>query len=172
MIRADYPLILDPHLAQRVWAGTTLGKGVGEVEMSRDETGILRVEASHDGYVRRFGLIHQRQLTLAADGSELRGEDSLIQQGRRRRSEPTPFGVRFHLAPAVEVTTTADGQGALLRIKGGGVWQFRCRGGGLGIEDSLWIDGEARPHSSLQLVISGETPPDGMTISWMFKRAK
>jgi mannose-6-phosphate isomerase len=30
MIRADYPLLLDPHLAQRVWAGTTLGRGVGE----------------------------------------------------------------------------------------------------------------------------------------------
>ncbi|HEX5137573.1 MAG TPA: type I phosphomannose isomerase catalytic subunit [Planctomycetota bacterium] len=30
MIRADYPLLLDPHLAQRVWAGTSLGKGVGE----------------------------------------------------------------------------------------------------------------------------------------------
>jgi len=30
MIRADYPLLLDPHLAQRVWAGTSLGRGVGE----------------------------------------------------------------------------------------------------------------------------------------------
>jgi len=30
MIRADYPLLLEPHLAQRVWAGTSLGKGVGE----------------------------------------------------------------------------------------------------------------------------------------------
>jgi mannose-6-phosphate isomerase len=30
MIRADYPILLDPHLAQRVWAGTSLGKGVGE----------------------------------------------------------------------------------------------------------------------------------------------
>ena len=41
----------------------SLGKGVGEVELSRDETGgIARVEASHDGYVRRFGLIHERRL--------------------------------------------------------------------------------------------------------------
>src|SRR3546814_12595126 len=84
----------------------------------------------------------------------------------------SPFAVRFHLAPAVEVTTTADGQGALLRIRGGSAWQFRCRGGRLGTEESLWVDGEARPHATLQLVISGETPPEGMTISWMFKRAK
>jgi mannose-6-phosphate isomerase len=30
MIRADYPMLLDPHLAPRVWAGSSLGRGVGE----------------------------------------------------------------------------------------------------------------------------------------------
>jgi uncharacterized heparinase superfamily protein len=150
----------------------SLGKGVGEIELGRDETaGIARVEASHDGYARRFGLIHQRQLILSADGRQLGGEDRLIAAARRRRGQPVAFAVRFHLAPAVEVTTTADGQGALLRIRGGGVWQFRCRGGALSIEDSLWIDGDARPQPTLQLVIAGETPPDGMTIAWTFKRA-
>ena len=91
--------------------------------------------------------------------------------GRRRRGEPIPFAVRFHLAPAVEVTSTADGQGALLRIRGHTTWQFRCRGGQLAIEDSLWIDGDAKPHPSLQLVVTGETPAEGMTISWVLKRA-
>ncbi|MDP9414053.1 MAG: heparinase II/III family protein [Pseudomonadota bacterium] len=152
----------------------SLGKGVGQVELSRDETGgVSQVEASHDGYVRRFGLLHQRQLTLSADGRELGGEDKLIAEGgRKRRVELVPFTIRFHLAPAVEVASTADGQGALLRIRGGSAWQFRCRGGSLAIEDSLWIDGEARHHPSLQLVISGESPPDGMTISWVLKRAR
>ncbi len=151
----------------------TLGKGVSQVELSRDETiGISQVEASHDGYARRFGLLHQRRITMSSDGRELAGEDKLVPEGRKRRSDPVPFAVRFHLAPAVEVTSTADGQGALLRIRGGSVWQFRCRGGMLGIEDSLWIDGESRPHGSLQLVITGETPPDGMTISWVLKRAR
>jgi mannose-6-phosphate isomerase len=30
MVRADYPILLEPHLAQRVWAGASLGRGVGE----------------------------------------------------------------------------------------------------------------------------------------------
>jgi uncharacterized heparinase superfamily protein len=150
----------------------SLGKGVAQVELARDETGgVSQVEASHDGYVRRFGLVHQRQLTLSADGRSLDGVDSLIPEGKKRRSEPVNFAVRFHLAPAVEVTSTADGQGALLRIRGGSVWQFRCRGGQLGIEDSLWIDGDSKPHASLQLVIAGETPSDGMSIGWTLKRA-
>ena len=148
----------------------SLGKGVGQVELARDETaGIGVAEASHDGYVRRYGLVHQRQLTLSADGRELRGQDSLIAQGRRRKG-PVPFAVRFHLAPQVEVATTADGQGALLRVRGATVCQFRCRGGRLSIEDSIWIDGEARPHETQQLVIGGESPAEGAAIAWMFRR--
>jgi uncharacterized heparinase superfamily protein len=150
----------------------TLGRGVSQVELARDDTaGIVQVEASHDGYVRRYGLQHQRQLTLSDDGRELRGQDMLIHEGRKRRSEPIPFAVRFHLAPAVEAATTADGQGALLRVRGAAVWQFRCRGGKLSIEDSLWLDGEARPQSGVQLVISGESPPDGAAIAWILRRA-
>ncbi|WP_395612441.1 heparinase II/III family protein [Allosphingosinicella sp.] len=150
----------------------TLGRGVSEVELVRDETaGVTRCEASHDGYVRRYGLLHERRLNLSSDGKLLSGEDRLIAAGRKRKNETIAFSVRFHLAPQVEVTSTADGQGALLRLKGGAVWQFRCRGGQLGVEDSLWIDGEARPHATLQLVIMGETPSEGMTISWELKRA-
>ncbi|HEX8444649.1 MAG TPA: heparinase II/III family protein [Allosphingosinicella sp.] len=150
----------------------SLGKGVSQVELARDEAGgVVTVEASHDGYCKRFALTHQRRLTLSANGLELEGEDVLLAAGRKRRGNPVPFAVRFHLAPGVEVTSTADGQGALLRVKGGNVWQFRCRGGQLAIDESLWIDGSARQHPSTQLVITGETPPDGMTIGWHFKRA-
>jgi len=148
----------------------SLGKGVSEVELVRDDTAGTRIEASHDGYARRYGLLHERRLNLSSDGRELGGEDRLIATGRRRRAESVPFSIRFHLAPGIEITQTADGQGALLRLRGA-VWQFRCRGGQLGAEDSLWIDGEARPHATLQLVVTGETPGEGMTISWELKRA-
>ncbi|HYN45164.1 MAG TPA: heparinase II/III family protein [Allosphingosinicella sp.] len=149
----------------------SLGRGVAEVELVRDDTaGIGRVEASHDGYSRRYGLIHERRLNLSGDGAQLAGEDRLLATGRKRRTDAVPFAVRFHLAPQIEVTTTADGQGALLRSRGA-VWQFRCRGGQLSVEDSLWIDGEARPHATLQLVVAGESPAEGMTISWELKRA-
>ena len=149
-----------------------LGKGVGRVELARDETGgTVFVEASHDGYVRRFGLTHQRQLTLAPDGRELRGQDLLTGSAKRRRGEALGFAVRFHLGPEVEASTTADGQGALLRVRGRPAWQFRCRGGRLAIEDSLWIDGAAKPHGSFQLVVTGECQDDGASVAWMFRRA-
>ena len=50
-----------------------------------------RLEASHDGYVRGFGLVHKRSLMLGNDGKELRGEDQLIAKGRKKIREAAPL---------------------------------------------------------------------------------
>lgn len=150
----------------------TLGRGVSEVELGRQESDAAsRIEASHDGYVRRFGLVHRRQLLLTTDGRELRGEDALLPRGRKHRPGTTPFAIRFHLGAGVRASPTADGLAAILRLPGGAVWQFRCRGGALAIDDSLWVDGDDRPLATQQLVVTGEAPAGGASVSWAFKRA-
>lgn len=150
----------------------TLGAGVRAVELDRVEAeGGSKIEASHDGYAKRFGLIHRRMLALSGNGRELRGEDALLPALRQRKSSGAAFAVRFHLAPGVEVTPTADGLAALLRIDHGPLWQFRCRGGALTIEESLWIDGSGRALPTLQFVVSGEAPAGGATVGWLLKRA-
>ena len=68
---------------------------------------------------------------------------------KRRKLGATPFAIRFHLGAGVEVV--ADRRRAWPRCCGcraGALWQFRCRGGALAIEDSLWIDGDGRPHAT------------------------
>lgn len=168
---AHSTLILNDHNSTAIHPDGSLGRGVGEVELDRQENdGGSRVEASHDGYARRFGLIHRRMLSLSADGRELTGSDALEPTGRRHR-DGVAFAVRFHLAPGIEMAALADGQGALLRVPGGPVWQFRCTGGMLSTEESLWVDGKARPRGSRQLVISGEAHAGGIAIDWVFKRA-
>jgi uncharacterized heparinase superfamily protein len=168
---AHTALTLGDYNSTGILADGGMGRGVAEVEMERGtRDGLLMVEASHDGYVRRFGLVHQRRLLLAPDGKALDGIEVLIPKGKTGK-KPVPFSLRFHLAPGVEVTRTADGRGALLRARGHKPWQFKCRGGLLEVEDSIWIDGMAQPRPTLQLAIAGESPPDGMTISWELKRA-
>ena len=170
---AHSTLVLADTNSTAVLPDGRLGRGVGEVELARSETDASsRIEASHDGYVRRLGLIHRRAIALGGDGRDVRGEDMLLPGGRKRRSGLTPFAIRFHLAPSVEAAATADGQAALLRLPGNLLWQFRCRGAALAIEESLWIDGNGRPHPTQQLVVTGETPAGGTTISWWFRRSK
>lgn len=168
---AHSTLIVGDSNSTAIHADGTLGRGVAEVELSRQEVDTAtRVEASHDGYVRHFGFVHRRQLALASDGRELRGEDLLVPNGKRRPGE-TPFTVRFHLAPGVRVSPTADGLAALLRLQGGPVWQFRCRGAALTVDDSLWIDADGRPQPSQQLVLNATAAAGGASVGWVFRRA-
>lgn len=169
---AHSTLILADSNSTAILGNATLGRGVTEVELDRQENEMgSRVEISHDGYAKRFGLIHQRILTLAGDGRELRGEDILLPGNGGRKPATSGFAVRFHLAPGVEATPTADGMGALLRIDTGPIWQFRVRGAKLSIDESIWIDGAGRAHSTQQLVTNGEAPPGGASLSWTLKRA-
>ncbi len=169
---AHSTLVLGDTNSTSIHADGSLGRGVGEVELERQEQELAsRIDAGHDGYVRRFGLSHQRQLVLGADGRELRGEDLLLPAGRRRAPAAIGFAIRFHLAPRIEATVTADGMGALLRPPAGAAWQFRCRGAMLALEDSVWIDGAGRPLRTQQLVVTGEAPAGGTSVAWLFKRA-
>jgi len=148
----------------------SLGKGVGEVASTRADTAGSRIEASHDGYVRRFGFTHRRRLALADDGRVLEGEDQLAPTGRRKPDAVTPLAIRFHVAPDVEIVETADGHGALLRPADAPAWQFRANDGRVTVEDSLWIDFAGRPRASRQIVVSASAPADGLAIGWSLRR--
>ncbi len=148
--------------------GGTLGRGVTEVELSRLESeGASRLDAAHDGYARRYGFRHRRQLVLTADGRELRGEDSLLPVGRRVRGG-APFAIRFHLVAGVEAL--AEGEDAAVQAPGGEQWLFRCRGGAVEVEDSLWIDADGRAIATRQLVVTGEAAAGGASVSWVLRK--
>jgi len=169
---AHSTLVLADTNSTNILADGSLGKGVEDVAIDRTEDNdSSRFEASHDGYVRTFGLIHKRSLLLGNDGKELRGADQLSAKGRKKIRESAAYAVRFHLAPGVEATITADGMGAILRSKGAPPWNFRCRGGNLTTEESLWIDGRGDPGRTTQLVIVGEVSALGGEIGWQFRRA-
>jgi len=167
---AHSTLILADSNSTAILSNGSLGKGVTEVELDRRETPQgSRLEMSHDGYARRHGLIHRRLLILSPNGRELRGEDLLLPAPRSRRKGDKGFALRFHLGAHISASLTADKLGALLRINGGPLWQFRTSEGGLDIEQSLWVDGEGRPHPTEQLVVTGTAPAGGASIGWIFK---
>ena len=150
----------------------SLGKGVTDVLVERsDDNDSSRLEASHDGYTRTFGLLHKRTLVLGNDGKEVRGIDELAARSRRRSKDGTPFAIRFHLASGIEPTVTADGMGAILRSPAAPPWSFRCRGAAIGVEESLMVDGHGAAHRTMQLVINGEAPASGAEVHWQFRRS-
>lgn len=169
---AHSTLIIDDSNSTAVHSDGTLGKGVSEVEVERQENMHgSTIEMRHDGYIRRFGFAHRRKIAIGPGGAEVRGQDFLVPSGRTGRTKAVDYAIRFHLAPGVEVSATADGTGALLRISAGALWRFRAIGGEVGVEDSLWIDSRGRPHQTRQLVIAGTAPEEGIELTWILTRS-
>lgn len=165
---AHSTLCINDTNSTAILPGGQLGKGVVEVGLERrDVDQATRIESNHDGYVRGFGYNHSRLLILRSDGMELRGEDTLVPQGKPK--DGTPVHVRFHLGPDIEITPTDNQQTALLRMVDGSNWAFAAAGGALSIDDSLWVDEEGRPHPTRQLVIAADTGKGGLTIGWQLR---
>lgn len=175
-------LVLDNANSTAVLLHGQLGKGVETVELERRQIAgrgreATRIEAAHDGYAARFGLTHQRILTLSGDGTELAGEDILIPTSNKGKRGKIGFAIRFHLGRGVEVQLSGDKRGASLLLPDGRLWQFRLGGDRAGAgeitlsaEDSLWVDGDGRPHATEQLVIEGLALRSGGQFSWLLKK--
>lgn len=165
---AHSTLCINDTNSTAILPGGQLGRGVAEVGLERrDVDSATRIEASHDGYVRSFGFIHARLLILRSDGLELRGEDTLVPQGKPK--DGSAVQVRFHLGPDIEITPNDNKQTTLLRMADGSNWAFAAVGGTLSIDDSLWVDEDGRPHPTRQLVITADTGKGGLTIGWQLR---
>jgi uncharacterized heparinase superfamily protein len=159
--------ILPRGLARDLLGPRLLG-GPTTVETARQETQAgWRVDARHDGYVHPFGIEHARSLTLAPAGNHLMGTDTLTPKEKLRR-EGIPFAVRFHIHPDLRCSI-AQGGDVLLKMPTGEGWRFHANIGPVGIEESIYLGGDAVRRSE-QIVISGAVRDQPVSLAWAFEQ--
>lgn len=120
--------------------------------------GSLELAAEHDGYMRRFDLMHRRTIALGATGRRLLGIDRLAgRHGTMRLRQDVPFAIYFHLHPAVRCRRGDNPSIAIIELPGGDTWWFSLEGARLAIEESTYFADSAGPRRSLQIVARGAT---------------
>ncbi len=176
---AHSTLTIDDFNSTAVLINGKLGPGVSEVDIDRrmlagegPGAGATRLEASHNGYVARYGLTHRRILIVRDDGCEVRGEDCLVPNGRKGKRGTIGVTLRFHLGPHIELAPGRDGLGVTLALPDGSLWQFRSGRDPVAIEESLWADAQGRPMATRQLVITAKVPRSGEAFSWLLKKMR
>ncbi len=161
--------VLGDGLRQLV--GAPLVEGPRNVPCKRmDSDGVQSFVARHDGYLRRFGLFHERELALSASGDMLEGIDRIFRRGGEIalpnvRDEVT---VRFHIHP--DIALLQNGRGDLvLAAPDADRWEFSCEELQAEVEESLFFAGVGGPRRGRQLVLSFRAS-EHPEIHWRFLR--
>ncbi|GIX12503.1 MAG: hypothetical protein KatS3mg118_0462 [Paracoccaceae bacterium] len=139
--------------------------------------------AAHDGYVRDYGLVHERRLHLATSGLDLRGEDTLSARSPAERRSfdrmvaaaprlGVAFSVVFHLHPDVEARMALADSAVALSWPDGETWLFRQSGGTLELQGSAWLDRRhPRPRATKRIVVTGRVVDYAGRVTWALRRA-
>jgi uncharacterized heparinase superfamily protein len=145
--------------------------GPDNVTASLDQAvGRTRLVAVHDGYLARFGVLHERRLTLSHSGLLLAGTDILRPpSGTLRLSHDLPLAVRFHVPVTASLGTSATGA-LVINPESGPAWHLSAKGGRLAIEAGTDYAQSQGPSAARQAVIRAATPGE-TTIEWRLERA-
>jgi uncharacterized heparinase superfamily protein len=158
---------------RRVLGGSPMLGGPRHISVSREErTKSIALRTSHDGYASRYGVVHERTVTLAADGTRFAGEDLFLSaDGRPQlRSNQDQYAVRFHLHPAIKASRLTDRHGVLLMMPNKEVWTFVAGENRVELEDSVYLAGNDGPRRSVQIAIYGRARA-APRVAWSFQQA-
>lgn len=160
---AHSTLVISNRNSTRVLDDGRLGAGVSETLTLREtlEDG-TRIKVMHDGYEKRFGVKHERSLSLTDNGKKLVGEDKLFGP-KLKKLQGAEVIIRFHLHPTIEACAAPDGR-ITLETRSGKLWIFDAEDGTAEIEDSLYIGHPLKPEASRQITVIVPVKPNNTPI--------
>jgi uncharacterized heparinase superfamily protein len=154
--------------------GVPIVAGPADIPVAREERGdATLLRASHDGYARRYGIVHQRTIRLAVNGGRLDGEDAFLPaRGEALPANmPDAFAVRFHLHPAVKASRLTDGHSVMLMLPNRQVWSFTAYEDRVDVEESVFLAAADGPRRTVQIVIYGEARKTAR-VQWTFAQTE
>jgi uncharacterized heparinase superfamily protein len=143
--------------SQSAFLGPILVAGARSVRAERADTddGAQGFLARHDGYLSRFGLHHEREVRLSADGEVITGRDRLLRSGDR---DPNPDDrsvavARFHLHPKISAAQTSSGS-IVMTAQDGECWLFECKDAAPELAESIFLADLSGPRRTRQITVT------------------
>jgi len=108
------------------------------VERAETEDGRDGLKMVHDGYLRDFGVLHERELSMNSAGAIITGRDRLILPGEKVADEPLRAAVRFHIHPSINLKQN-DRESVFLTAPDGESWLFSSPGNEVLISEDIFF---------------------------------
>ena len=152
---------------------TLVGPANVQASLNEESEG-LELQASHDGYLSRFGVTHSRLIRLAPAGLLIAGEDKLAApRGLKGEAQTSGGGyaVRFHLHPSVSAEMAEDERSVRLVIPNGEAWTLSANTPTIALEESVFLADERGPRRSAQIALAGGLEEEKeVRIVWTIER--
>ncbi len=117
---------------------------------------------SHDGYIKKYGVIHERKIEFFIEKNKFIGTDKLI---KKKKFKSSNFEIRFHFEPGVKINKTQDEKSILIELENSG-WKFSCKDHKIDVETGLYFGKKNSFIENQNIYISGLTQNEDQKIVW------
>ena len=126
------------------------------------EDNYWKISGSHDGYLKKFQTIHEREIEFYPEQTKFIGLDKLL---RKDKSRDIKFDIRFHLEPSSKVMKTQDNKSILIELEDEG-WKFSCDNFDINIDNGLYLGNKNSYKDNQNICISGISKDESQIIKW------
>ena len=126
------------------------------------EKNYWKINAAHDGYIKEYGIIHDREIEFYPEQLKFIGHDKIISKNNFKNID---FEIRFHLEPNIKVMKTQNNKSILIELDHEG-WKFTCDKGDINIDNGLYFGKKNSYTENQNIFISGMTQNQIQTIKW------
>ena len=126
------------------------------------EKNYWKINAAHDGYLKQYGVTHEREIEFYPEQIKFVGHDKINFKNGTRNLK---FEIRFHLEPNIKIMKTQDNRSILIDLDGEG-WKFNSDNNNMNIDNGLYFGRKDSFVDNQNIVISGMTNDENQTIKW------
>ena len=134
---------------------------------SKNESDIIGCSASNNGYEKKFGCTHKREIYIDKINNYLKGTDHIF---KAKDGYPIRYAFRFHINPELNVIKTISGNSALIQISKNKSLLFTINNENLEIEKSIFL-GEKKIIDSNCITISGNLINKNKIFNWEIRKS-
>ena len=126
------------------------------------EKNYWKINAAHDGYLKQYNLIFEREIEFYPENQKLVGTDKIL---GKKNLPNLKFDIRFHLDPSSKVLKTQDNKSIFIEIEDEG-WRFNCENYDINIDNGLYFGKKNSYVENQNIFISGIINSQDSNIKW------
>ena len=121
-----------------------------------------KINAAHDGYLKQYGIIHEREIEFYPEQEKFIGFDKILRKDVKKNIR---FDIRFHLNPNTKVMKTQDNKSILLELEDEG-WRFSCDNFNINIDNGIYFGNKNSYKENQNIFVSGISNKADEIIKW------